>query len=239
MPLPSNYLKARAEKVEAVGKPPQKIRVDNKELVSDVYIAGEIGPWGVSYSSFVDAFNSATSDSVNIRINSVGGDVFDGLGIYSTIKDSDKEVTVYVDGLAASAASFIAMAGDKIVMGRNARMMIHDAGTMIFGNEQDLLETAQWLSEESDNIADIYAQRAGGTQEEWRQKMRNETWYSSDAAMAAGLTDEVSGKSTKDAATKKVSNKAETVPTVELVEEVTVKFDPEAFRLAFQEAFSD
>jgi ClpP class serine protease len=98
---------------------------------------------------------------------------------------------VFIDGLAASAASFIAMAGDNIVMARHATMMIHDASGLVWGNPADVLAFHGLLNKLSDNIADMYSLQAGGTAEEWRERMRAETWYTGQEALAAGLVDEI------------------------------------------------
>lgn len=161
-----------------------------------VYIYDEIGFWGTDATDFVDQLKEIDSDAFELHLNSPGGEVFDGLAIYNAIKQHKAEVTVYVDGLAASAASFIAQAGDKVVMARNAQMMIHDGIAFAYGNEQDMLDTAALLSTISNNIADIYAYRAGKrgfetTLDEFRDLMREEVWYTGKEAVDAGLADEV------------------------------------------------
>jgi ATP-dependent protease ClpP protease subunit len=123
--------------------------------------------------------------------------VFDGVAIYNSIHDHDATVTVIVDGIAASAASFIAQAGDKIIMNRNSTMMIHDAHGLAIGNSKDMAELAGLLDKASDNIASIYAERSGLSAEHWREAMRAETWYSADEAVEARLADEVRGKTEK------------------------------------------
>ena len=101
------------------------------------------------------------------------------------------EVTVIVDALAASAASFVAQAGDRVLMTRNATMMIHDGSGMVIGNAKDMHNMGNVLDKLSDNIADIYSQRAGGTKAEWRAFMQEEIWYNAEEAVAANLADEV------------------------------------------------
>jgi ATP-dependent protease ClpP protease subunit len=96
-----------------------------------------------------------------------------------------------VDGVAASAASFIAMAGDSIKMAPQSMMMIHDAAGLVIGNADDMREMAALLEKTSDNIAAVYAQRAKGTQEDWRAAMKAETWYTDQEAVDAGLADEI------------------------------------------------
>ena len=160
-----------------------------------IYIYDEIGFWGTSASDFVAQLKDVKGD-IELHLNSPGGEVFDGIAIHSTLRQHRGNVTVYVDGLAASAASFIAQAGDKVVMARNAQMMIHDGIGFAVGNEATMLEMASTLSMISNNIADIYAEsakRRGGdsTIEDFRALMREEVWYNGKEAVEAGLADEV------------------------------------------------
>ena len=158
---------------------------------ASVYIYDEIGFWGTTAQGFVNELNSITAPKLNIHINSPGGEVFDGVAIHSALMARDSHITVHIDGLAASAASFIAMAGDRIVMARHATMMIHDASGLCWGNPADMRTTADLLDKLSDNIADMYALQADGTVEEWRERMRAETWFTGPEALAVGLVDEI------------------------------------------------
>jgi len=159
--------------------------------VTDVFIMDEIGFWGTSASSFVDQLKDISTPKIVLHLNSPGGEVFDGVAIYNALKNHEAHVTVSVEALAASAASFIAQAGDEIVMQRGSTMMIHDGLAFCVGNEADMVKTAKLLNTISNNIADIYSSRAGGTQEEWRALMREEVWYTAGEAVEAGLADEV------------------------------------------------
>jgi ATP-dependent protease ClpP protease subunit len=161
--------------------------------VAAIYLYGEIGYWGVEAQDFVRDLMSLRVSTIVVHINSPGGEVFDGLAIFHALRDHPATIEVRVDGLAASAASFIAMAGDTVVMQRNAQMMIHDASGIEIGNAQDMRTMADLLDMCSDNIADIYVQQAGGTVELWRTAMQAETWYTAAEALAAGLCDEVAG----------------------------------------------
>lgn len=156
-----------------------------------VYIYDEIGFWGTSAAGFVDQLNAITAPKLAIRINSPGGDVFDGVAIHSALMASKSHITVHIDGIAASAASFIAMAGDNIVMARNATMMIHEASGLVWGNKRDCKKQMELLDKLDGNIADMYSLQAGGTAEEWMARMEAETWYTGREALAAGLVDEI------------------------------------------------
>ncbi|MDX3006733.1 phage major capsid protein [Kribbella solani] len=162
---------------------------------AELFIYGAIGDyWGeddVTAAAFTRALRGITAAALDLHINSPGGLVFDGVAIYSALRNHAATVDVHVDGVAASAASFIAMAGDTITIEKPAKMMIHDAGGIVVGNAGDMREMADLLDELSDTIAGIYADRAGGTVESWREAMKTETWYSSADAVTAGLADRV------------------------------------------------
>ncbi len=170
-------------------------RVENATPArADVYIYGVIGDdWdgGVTAATFASQLKDITASEIALHINSPGGLVFDGIAIYSALLNHAATVNVFVDGIAASAASFVAMAGDAVVIEKPAKMMIHDANGLVIGNAADMREMADLLDEMSDTIAGIYSQKAGGTVETWRAAMRKESWYSAEDAVAAGLADRV------------------------------------------------
>lgn len=157
----------------------------------EVQIYDEIGYWGVTAEDFVAEIRQITAPAFTLRINSPGGEVFDGLTIYNAILDHPAQVDVVVDGIAASAASFIAQAGDVVRMNRGAQMMIHDASGLCWGNAADMQDMADLLNKLSDQIAGIYAARGGGTVEAWRERMRDEMWLTGQEAVDTGLADEV------------------------------------------------
>ena len=118
--------------------------------------------------------------------------MWEGLAIVNQLRRHPAPVTALIDGIAASAASFIACGGaDQIIMGRNAQLMIHDAWGMCVGNAGDMRDLAERLDKISDNIASIYSDRAGGDTATWRAAMLEESWYNADEAVAAGLADTV------------------------------------------------
>jgi ATP-dependent protease ClpP protease subunit len=161
-----------------------------------IRIYGDIGEswWGdsVSAKSFSDELDELGNlSSIELHLNSPGGDAFDGVAIMNVLRDHPANVTVMVDGLAASAASIIAMAGDNVIMGRGSQMMIHDAASYGFGNAAELRKAAQILDSISDSMAAVYAERAGGVAADWREVMAEETWYTAEEAVEAGLATEV------------------------------------------------
>ncbi|MFJ3037720.1 head maturation protease, ClpP-related [Streptomyces tendae] len=158
---------------------------------AEVMLYDEIGGWfGSTADELIAELRQVTAPRMRVRVNSPGGSVFEGIAIANALRSHPANVTVQVDGIAASIASVIAMAGDRVEMAPNSMMMIHDASGMAWGNAQDMEEMAELLDLISDNIADAYAQRAGGTRDEWRARMRSETWYLPEDAVANGLADE-------------------------------------------------
>lgn len=149
--------------------------------------------WGVSAKEFAQALDDLPSNITEIRlhINSPGGDVFDGVALVNALRAHSARVVAVVDGIAASAASFIAAAADETLMAPNSELMIHDAWGLCVGNAAEMQQMAEMLDHISDNIASIYAAKAGGTVADWRAAMAKETWYSAEEAVAAGLADAV------------------------------------------------
>ncbi|MFF7550934.1 head maturation protease, ClpP-related [Streptomyces canus] len=158
---------------------------------AEVMLYDEVGGWfGATADQFIADLRGITAPSLRVRINSPGGSVFEGIAIANALRSHPGNITVQVDGIAASIASVIAMAGDRIEMAPNTMLMIHEASGVCLGNASDMEEMAQLLDLISDNIADAYAARAGGTRESWREQMRDETWFLPDDAVKAGLADE-------------------------------------------------
>jgi ATP-dependent Clp endopeptidase proteolytic subunit ClpP len=151
------------------------------------------GDWGVSAKEFVTALDALPDDTatINLHINSPGGEVYEGISILNALRNHKARVVAIVDGLAASAASFVAAGADEVVMGRNSQLMIHDAWGIGIGPAAAMRDLAGRLDKISDNIASVYASKGGGTVEDWRTAMLAETWYSAEEAVAAGLADRV------------------------------------------------
>lgn len=172
-------------------------RIENKKgdvARIDIYEAIGYDPWfdeGVGAKQFVSDLREIKASRIELHINSPGGFAFDGITMYNALRDHPAFIAVTVDALAASAASIIAMAGDELVMNRASELMIHDASGFCFGNAEDMEKTCEMLDKLSANTAAIYADRAGGTAAEWRDAMRDESWFSAQEAVEAGLADRV------------------------------------------------
>lgn len=156
---------------------------------TEILIYDEIGEWGVTARDFLSDLGQVKG-AIDLHLNSAGGEVFDGMAIYDALKRRGN-ITVHVDSLAASISSVIAQAGERRIMAPNATMMIHDASSGMAGNGSELRTLADLLDKTSDNIASVYAERAGGDLADWRAAMQATTWYSAAEAVAAGLADEV------------------------------------------------
>lgn len=169
-------------------------RFSNSGDRAELFIYGAIDDWdGTSAASFTNELKGITASSIDLHINSPGGLVFEAVAIYTALKRHPAKVAVHVDGLAASAASFVAMAGDSIDIEKPAKMMIHDAQGLAIGNADDMRSMADLLDELSGTIADIYAERSKRPAAQWRQAMRSTTWYSATDAVEAGLADRLAG----------------------------------------------
>jgi len=154
---------------------------------TQVMVYDEIGWWGVTAQDFINDLKDVQGP-IDLHLNSPGGEVWDGIAIHAFLA-ARGGVTTYVDSLAASIASVIAMAGEEIVMGRNASMMIHEGFGLCVGNAADMREQAELLDRVSENIASIYADRTGKPVADWRAAMLAETWYIGQEAVDAGLAD--------------------------------------------------
>jgi ATP-dependent Clp endopeptidase proteolytic subunit ClpP len=171
---------------------------DDGPKVGKLHIDDVIDSWGGYWGTSAKEFNEALDelgdvDEIHVHINSPGGEVYEGISILNSLRRHPANVTAIVDGLAASAASFIAVGVDKTVMAPNTEMMIHDAWGIALGPAADMHAMGDRLDKLSNNIAGMYAEKAGGDADTWRGFMLDETWYSADEAVAAGLADEIEG----------------------------------------------
>lgn len=167
-------------------------RIENKAgAEATIYIYDEISLWGISAKQFVKDLNDVTAKTINLRINSPGGNVFDGITIHNSLKEHAATVKVQVDGLAASIASIIAMAGDEIRMAKNSFMMIHNAWTFTAGNAEELRKLAETLDKIDATLVQTYQDKTGSPSADIKQMMADETWLNADEALAKGFADVV------------------------------------------------
>lgn len=155
--------------------------------IYDVIGNDEFG--GVSAKRIASALRAIGPRDVTVNINSPGGDVFEGIAIYNLLRDHPYQVTVRVVGLAASAASIVAMSGDRIEMARASFMMIHNVWVLAIGNRNDLREIADWIEPFDDALADVYATRTGMEKKAVAKLMDKETWMNGSQAIDNGFAD--------------------------------------------------
>ena len=159
----------------------------------EIRIYNEIGFWGTDAQTFVTQLDAAAANAsaIVVAINSMGGDVFDAFAIYNALRRHAGKVKVRVDGVAASAASLIAMAGDEIVMPENALLMIHNAHTVTAGEAKDLRRIADLLDNAGDGILAAYAAKSGQSVDDIRAMMDAETWLTAAQAKEKGFCDTI------------------------------------------------
>ena len=168
---------------------------------TQISIYDEIGFFGVSAGDFLNDLRAITGD-IQLNINSPGGDIFQSIAIYNTLKQHQGSVHVIIDGLAASAASFIAQAASPglLEIAPHAQVMIHNGFTMAVGDAADLRKTADLLDQMTGEIAGIYADRTGKPAAHWLALMAEETWLTDEQAVAEGLADKILGEDSPSAA---------------------------------------
>jgi ATP-dependent Clp protease, protease subunit len=155
---------------------------------TEVLIYDEIGAYGVSAKGFLAELGALPDDAaIDLRLNSPGGSVFDAVAIFNALQRHAGTITVWIDGIAASAASYIAMAGDEIVMPENAFLMIHDPSGLVMGTAADMREMAETMDKIAGSMIRGYAGRSGRSEEEIAALMTAETWFDAQEALAAGL----------------------------------------------------
>ena len=160
---------------------------------AEVLIYDEIGAYGVTAKGFLAELGALEDGAeIDLRLNSPGGSVFDAVAIYNALKRHSGAVTVWIDGIAASAASYIAMAGDKVIMPENAFLMIHDPSGVVMGTAEDMRSTAAALDKVKTSLIQGYAAKSGQTDIDVAGLMSAETWLDAGEALALGLVDHVS-----------------------------------------------
>ncbi len=177
---------------------------------TDVMIYDDIGGYGVTAEAFVSQFNAIKTPKINVHLNTMGGGVFDGLAIYRAMEQSKANVTAYVDSIAASIGSIIALGADSVCMAANSFMMIHSPWSYVQGNAGAMRQEADILDKLGAQMAAIYAGKTGKTVEEVQSLMSKETWMNADEAKAAGFADSIDSDAADDELMKAVVIRAAT-----------------------------
>jgi ATP-dependent Clp protease protease subunit len=163
------------------------------DSVINISIHDEIGLWGVNASDFIkDLRANQSAKSINLSIHSPGGSVLDGLAMYNALVSHPAKIYAHVEGIAASAASFILMAADQITMPEDAFIMIHNAHGGAMGDANDLRDVADVIEKLQDSIINIYEKRTGKNREDLAEMMNAETWMNANESLEHGFIDTIS-----------------------------------------------
>lgn len=169
-------------------------RIENSEAEATIYLYDTIDSYyGVSALQFVRDLNAITAPTIHLRINSPGGDVFDGRAMATAIAQHPSNIIAHVDGLAASAASYVAVSADSVEMAPGSFMMIHKASTVCYGNAEELLSMAELLAKVDGSLVADYAKQTGCDSAQLEQWMSAETWFTAEEAVENGFADSISG----------------------------------------------
>jgi ATP-dependent Clp endopeptidase proteolytic subunit ClpP len=171
-------------------------KIENKADKAEIWIYESIGEdfWsggGVTAKKFQEELAAIKSKQIELHINSPGGQVFEGVTIYNLLKQHEASITTYIDGLAASIASVIALAGDKVVMAANALFMIHNPSGMVLGTSADMRKMADVLDKIRSTMSGVYSGKSGLNEDEINKLLDDETWMTADEAKLAGFVDEI------------------------------------------------
>tara|TARA_R100000084_G_scaffold105881_1_gene63715 strand:- start:41 stop:1075 length:1035 start_codon:yes stop_codon:yes gene_type:complete len=171
----------------------QWYNIQNKASeTADIYIFDEIGMYGVTAQDFIGEIKELKNTPINLRINSLGGDVFNGMAIYNVIKKREAKTTVYIEGIAASIATIIALGADEVVMSENSLFMIHNAWGGTMGDAKDMRKSAETLEKISTELTEIYMKKTGLSYDVVSNMMDEETWLNSEEAYELGFVDTIS-----------------------------------------------
>jgi len=168
-------------------------KITNKASdIADVYLFNDIGTFGITAQSFIDEIKEYENKELNIHINSLGGEVFEGMAIYSIIQRRKAKTTVYIEGIAASIASVIALAADEVIMSENSLLMIHNAWGGTQGDAKDMRKQADVLDKITNEIAEVYVKKTRMPYSQIEEMMNEETWLTAEEAVALGFVDSIS-----------------------------------------------
>ena len=160
--------------------------------VAEIYIFDEIGMYGITAQDFITEIKGLKDTPINLRINCIGGDVFDGMAIYNIIKKRNAKTTAYIEGIAASMGSVVALAADEVIMAENSLFMIHNAWGGAMGEAEDMRKTASILEKISGEIANIYQKKTRLLYDRIIEMMDEETWLNAEEAYGLGFIDSIS-----------------------------------------------
>ena len=164
--------------------------------VTDIYVYDVIdADWGASAKDLIIALNSTTTNTIHLHINSPGGDVFEARAMITALKGYQGQIVSYIDGLAASAASYLALSAAEVNIADGAFFMIHKAWMFSMGNADEFAKSAELLNKVDGSIAAEYAKKTGKPVEDMMDLMAAETWFTSEEAKAMGFADAITSDS--------------------------------------------
>lgn len=171
---------------------------------TDLYLHGDVGEswWddsGITAKKVIAALDEIETDTVNVHINTYGGDVFEGISIFNVLRASEKKIVTIIDGIAASAGSLIFLAGDQKKMPDNTQLMIHNPWTYASGNANDLEKVVDMLRTTESAMTKTYMESFVGTEEEIKELLDSEKFMTADEAKTFGFVDEIITKEPEDA----------------------------------------
>jgi len=183
------------------------IKAESSNKIADIYIFDEIGAYGVTAQGFIEEIKAFKDVPMNLHINCIGGDVFEGMAIYNVLRKRTAKTTIYIEGIAASMGSVIALAGDEVIMAENSLFMIHNAWGGAMGEASEMRKTAALLEKISGEIADIYIKKTRLPYDKVQEMMDEETWLSADEADAIKVAAKYDVSKFKNITDKEIQNK--------------------------------
>lgn len=210
---------------------------DEENEEAELYIYGDIVDYAwyeedVSASDIRKKLNESNAKTINVHINSLGGDTFTGIAIYNLLREKSKtsNIVTYVDAIAASAASIVAMAGDKVIMPSNTLMMIHNCWTFGIGNANELRKTASDMDKIMDAVIQCYLSKVKITEDELRDLLDAETYLTAQESLEKGFCDEIqelddsndSSKNVLSSLAKMVKNYSNSKPQSKVINETNI-----------------
>lgn len=178
-------------------RPRLEVKNEASKDEAELYLYGTITSccwWDedvITSTNVRNKLNNIKANKINVHIHSGGGDVFESIAIYNLLKNHDAEIVVYIDGLAASGASIIAMAGDRVIMPRNTMIMIHKAWTYAIGNSDELRKIASDMDKMDTAVKESYKAKFVGTDEELQNLIKDATWLTAEECKTLGFCDEL------------------------------------------------
>lgn len=161
--------------------------------IAEMFMYGDISKYDINAKDVGKELRKldAKTTTLEIRLMSPGGDVFEGIAIYNLLKQSDKKIVMYVDGLAASIASIIMLAGDEIIMGEGTQVMVHKPWSIAAGNSNDFMDLIDQLDRVENEMVKIYQKATGMPESQILKMLSDETWFNSDEAIEYGFADSI------------------------------------------------